>query len=120
MVLCPNCGTENDENSKFCQNCGQEIIKKPTSENIEVNESIQEKSSTLLIVLGYILSILGIFSIGILSVISLIIGIVLYRRGGKDKTHGIIIAAISVIILLLVIMAIGGLLVYRAYFYNPV
>ncbi|EKF85016.1 zinc ribbon domain-containing protein [Methanobacterium formicicum] len=119
MVSCPNCGTENDENSKFCQSCGQEIIKKPASENIEVNENI-EKSSTLLIVLGYILSILGIFSIGILSVISLIIGIVLYRRGGKDKTHGIIIAAISVIILLLVIMAIGGLLVYRAYFYNPV
>jgi len=114
MVLCPNCGTENEEDSKFCQSCGQEIIKKSDSEIIE------EKSSTLLIVLGYILSILGIFSMGILSVIGLIIGIVLYRRGGKDKTHGIIITAISLIILLLVIVAIGGLLVYRAYFYSPV
>ncbi|NYB52324.1 MAG: zinc-ribbon domain-containing protein [Methanobacteriaceae archaeon] len=115
MVKCPHCGTENEESSKFCRNCGQEITLKRASEN-----EISEKPSTLLIVLGYVLSILGIFSLGILSVIGLIIGIVLYRKGGPDKTHGLIIMIISILILLVVIIAIFFLLVYRAYFYTPV
>lgn len=115
MVLCPHCGTENEESSKFCQNCGQEITNIPADE-----KSSTEKPSTLLIVLGYVLSILGIFSAGILSVAGLVIGIVLYRRGGDGKTHGIIIMVISILILLIVIVAVFFLLVYRAYFYTPV
>ena len=115
MVKCPHCGTENIGSSKFCQNCGQEITLKP-----DYNEEVSDKPSTLLIVLGYILALLGIFSAGILSVIGLIIGIVLYRKGGSGKTHGLIIMIISILILLVAIVGIFFLLVYRAYFYTPV
>lgn len=114
MVSCPNCGTENEENSQFCQNCGQAISNKLVTES-----SPQEKPSTLLIVLGYALSILGIFSVGILSVVGLILGIVLYRRAGPNKTHGIIIMILSVAILLIVVIGVMSLIVYRAYFYTP-
>lgn len=113
MILCPNCGEENEEGSRFCQNCGQAIP------DMVADIGPQEKSSKLIIVLGYALAILGIFSGGILAVISLILGIVLYRRGGDNKTHGIIIMVLSVAILLVVIFAIFSLLVYRAYFYTP-
>lgn len=115
MVKCPHCKTENVENSKFCQNCGQEI----TLHQVSYNE-ISEKPSTLLILLGYVLSILGIFSAGILSIVGLVIGIVLYRKGGSGKTHGLIIMIISILILLVVVVAVLFLFVYRAYFYTPV
>lgn len=78
-----------------------------------------DEPSTLVIVLGYILGILGIFSLGILSIIGLIIGIILYRKGHpKGKTHGLIIMIISIAILLLIGLSLGALIMYRAYFYT--
>ena len=113
MVKCPNCGHINDADAKFCENCGESL------EEIQADEKNVDEPSTLVIVLGYVLGILGIFTIGILSIIGLIIGIMLYRKGHpKGKTHGLIIMIISVAILLLVGLALGSLIMYRAYFYT--
>ena len=46
MVFCPECGTENDENSNFCKKCGSEFnpqIKKSKDERIAELESKVEK-----------------------------------------------------------------------------
>ena len=111
--ICPYCRTENEETSKYCQNCGKKINNQSANKN-----TIQKKPSTLLIVFGYLFAILGGFLYGIGLLVGLIIGIILYRRGGPDRIHGIIITALSVVILLIVVL-LAALLIYRAYFALP-
>jgi uncharacterized paraquat-inducible protein A len=112
-ITCPYCGKENIEYSNYCQDCGKEIPTQTPDKN-----GLKEKPSTLLIVFGYIFTILGILLGGIGVLVGLVIGIILLRRGGLDRTHGIIITVLSVIIFLLVLV-VGSLLVYRAYFSGP-
>ena len=111
--ICPYCSQENEETSKYCQNCGKEINNQSANKN-----ELPKKSSTLLIVFGYLFAILGGFLYGIGLLVGLIIGIILYRRAGPDRIHGIIIIALSVVILLVVVL-LAALLIYRAYFALP-
>lgn len=112
-MICPACGYENKEGDKFCADCG-------TSLEIPTIEKSIGEPSKVIIVLGYVMGILGVFSLGILSIIGLIIGASLYRKGHpQGRTHGLIIMIISVAVLLIVGLAVIALLIYWQYFYNP-
>ncbi len=111
-TICGNCGVKNEKNSKFCLNCGTPIDKQANE------DQLKQKPSTLLIILGYILAIFGIFTLGIGIVVGLVIGIILYRRDGPDRIHGILITALSLVILILLLL-VSILLIYRAYFMYP-
>jgi uncharacterized membrane protein YvbJ len=113
MKSCPECNKMNNDNAQFCENCGIKLDNAPEKQDKD------EKPSILLIILGYALSLLGIFSMGILSIFGLVLGIILFRRGGPDKIHGIIISILAVVILLFVALALGALFIYRSYFYSP-
>ena len=102
MVVCPNCGEENEENAEVCRKCGigLEDVHKP------VDREEEEPASTL-IILGYILAVLGYLSFGILAIASLVIGVILRQKDyAKAKTHGLIIIILSIIVLILVILTI--------------
>jgi len=66
MRQCDNCGTNNNENSKYCLNCGYELQKKTVIENQE-KESIQTKQNgnrkQLITMLGVAFGILFMFGI---------------------------------------------------------
>ena len=70
------------------------------------NITKQEPTSTL-VYIGYL-------SIIVFTFAAIIIGIILYQRGGNDKQHGILILIISSV-LVLPVLAISMLLIYRAY-----
>ena len=108
-TVCPFCGRENSEGSKYCASCGKEI-----NPQTNIKNETTEKPSNILIVFGYFFAIVGIFG-GVGSIIGLIIGIILYRRNGPDRIHGIIITGLSVVILFLA-FSIAALIIYRAYF----
>lgn len=103
---CPLCGYENPDEADFCVKCGTPLLFKNQFQNNTVinpvvirKETIGQqnfpRTSRLLIVLGYIFSILG-------GIIGLIIAIYLSTR--KDpvaKKHGRIQLAIFVIYILI-------------------
>jgi zinc-ribbon domain/Pseudomurein-binding repeat len=67
-VICKNCGHENDEDAKFCENCGSKITQgplahKPTSE--PKNEGWSTTSKALIIAIVVLIIILGA-AIGVL------------------------------------------------------
>ncbi|WJI10468.1 zinc ribbon domain-containing protein [Methanobacterium sp. CWC-01] len=107
MVYCKECGTENPDNAEFCQECGNELV--PENE-----DNVMGTKSTGLIIFGYIFAVLGLISGSILSLVGLVIGFTLLRRGGPDRGHGIIITVISAFVILIWI-AIAILYVYYAY-----
>lgn len=77
MVKCPNCNSENDENSMFCQSCGTKLeIKKPTVNNINVvdnSPSFFEKKLKYKIILGYLPLLVQLFALsGALSSVKMI------------------------------------------------
>ena len=39
VVICPDCGKEQDSNSKFCKNCGADLSKVVVEENTDLNAS---------------------------------------------------------------------------------
>lgn len=103
---CPLCGYKNPDEADFCVKCGTPLLFKNQFQNNSVirpvvirNETVDQqnfpRTSRLLIVLGYIFSILG-------GIIGLIIAIYLSTR--KDpvaKKHGRIQLAIFCIYLLI-------------------
>lgn len=109
-INCPHCGKGNPSHSQYCQDCGKEITAVNTA-----NNEIEVERSTLLIVVGYIFAIFGFLLAFIGVFVGLIIGIILIRRGGPNKIHGLIITALSSILIFFG-LAIAALLIYRAYF----
>jgi hypothetical protein len=67
----------------------------------------EQESPSILVYVGYL-------SILFFTLAAIIIGIILYQRGGSDKQHGIIILIISCV-LALPVLIISMLLIYRAY-----
>lgn len=98
MVKCEYCGAENEGNSNYCQSCGKEIYNQVTGES--------KDKSTVLIVAGYVITVIGLLFWGLLVFGSFIIGVFLIRRGGPDRIHGIILSSISVVLFLLRIMVV--------------
>lgn len=117
---CPLCGYVNPEEAEFCVKCGAPLIFKNKFENNVITMEpvmvekevaptseppIEKKTSTWIIVLGYIFTILG----GILGVI-----IAIYLSTRKDpvaKKHGHIQLAIYAfyIILIAILFATGNI-----------
>ena len=102
MVYCPKCGVENPEDAEECKSCGIDL------ENAHRTIKEEEEPSSTLIILGYGCTLLGFLSVGILSVVGIILGFIIFRKKSRAaKTHGLIIMLLnSVIILVLALIAI--------------
>ena len=78
MVKCPNCNSENDENSMFCQSCGTKLeIKKLSVNNVNVVDNspslFEEKKLKYKIILGYLPILVQLFALsGALSSVKVI------------------------------------------------
>lgn len=82
MVRCPNCNSENEEDSMFCQSCGAKLeIKKPvankvqsTVENVEGSSQVfEDKKLRFKIILGYLPIVVQLFVLfGALSSVKVI------------------------------------------------
>lgn len=110
---CPLCGFKNPEEADYCVKCGTPLVFKnklkkednPIIINKEISINRSQKTSRILIILGYLFSILG-------GIIGLIIAIYLSTR--KDpvaRRHGHIQLAIFAfyIILISVLYATGNI-----------
>jgi uncharacterized membrane protein YvbJ len=97
MVYCPKCGVENSEDAEKCKSCGIGLEYAHRTLSRE-----EEEPSSTLIIMGYVLAALGFLSVGILSIVGLILGYMIYRRESpKAKTHGLIIMILNLVIILI-------------------
>lgn len=95
MVYCPVCGTKNPEDAEACEKCNANL------ENILNNIKSEEKEYNLLKIGGYVFVILGLFSLGILSIVGLILGYKTYQQNNpRAKTHGFIIVVLNILVIL--------------------
>jgi len=124
MVKCPNCNSENEENSMFCQSCGTKLeIKKPSVNNVNVVDNslplFEEKKLKYKIILGYLPILVQLFALsGALSSVKVInadrfmlyplicFGITFYAASKliedeRTYKHAIIIVAVSAFLAIL-------------------
>ena len=101
MVFCQKCGTKNQDEALFCEKCGNKLDStnnKPISESSNykpVYESSEKPVSGILIVVGYIFSILG-------GLIGIVIGLYLVtRKNSKAQFHGRIMLLIALVVIIL-------------------
>ena len=95
MVYCPVCGSENPEDVKECRKCGKNL------EDIIHNIKSEEREFNLLTISGYVFIILGLFSLGILSIVGLILGYKTFQQNDqRAKTHGFIIMILNLVVIL--------------------
>jgi len=95
MVYCPVCGIENPEDADECKNCNANL------ENILNNIKSEEREYNLLKIAGYVFVILGLFSLGTLSVVGLILGYKTYQQNNPlAKTHGLIIVVLNIVVII--------------------
>ncbi len=97
-MFCNKCGTKNEKNAKFCENCGYSLTeqKEYQSNTTEktYNDTAEKKPSNLLVILGYIFAVLS-------GIIGAVIGLYLYTRNDSyKKVHGRNILVISVVFLI--------------------
>lgn len=86
------CGSELVEGANFCKSCGTNINNPQEGQNTAYVRPQVEKSYTVHIVIGYILSVF-------VPLFGLILAIYLITRDdGKAKLHGKIMIAIAVIL----------------------
>lgn len=122
-MKCENCGSEIEENVKFCSNCGAEIkaeVKEDIKEEKQVPvvqttvkqaEIVQEEKtgfSIASLILG-IVAILCIFEHGALNficgILAIIFGIIGRKQGAKGiGTTGMILGIASLVLLVIVII----------------
>ncbi|MBQ9071589.1 MAG: zinc ribbon domain-containing protein [Bacilli bacterium] len=117
-MYCGNCGKENDNTSKFCENCGKNIERK---EIIQDNNIVDNKKigSTTLSILSLVFCIVQVVSIFITNtfdgldfltsipwiIVSLVLAII-SRCKYKDTMSLVMIIIDSVLIVLMIIGAI--------------
>jgi len=95
MVYCPICGTENPEDAEECRKCNMNL--EHTLQHIKS----EEREFNLLIISGYIFVILGIFSLGTLNIVGLILGYKTFKqKDTRAKTHGFIIMILNLVVIL--------------------
>lgn len=102
-VVCPHCGQTTQMGIPNCQNCGAPLL---------------EEDHLIAIIIGYAGLLLSLL-IGFTWIISLIVGIYLLTRQNskKARTHGIIITAISAVIVLLSVIIVLFAILGSAYYY---
>ena len=124
MKTCKYCGCQNDDNTKFCTNCGaqfpdQEPVsapasswQRPTSESAYTPAGIPEPQTySALAITGFIISIVSIFCCGVTALIGLIFSLIgLFvslkktKKGTAFAVVGIIISGILTLFILLSII----------------
>ena len=124
MKTCEYCGCQNDDNTKFCTNCGaqfpdQEPVsapasswQQPTSESAYTPADIPEAQTySALAITGFIISIVSIFCCGmtaliglIFSLIGLFVSLKKTKKGTAFAVVGIIISGILTLFILLSII----------------
>lgn len=124
MKTCEYCGCQNDDNTKFCTNCGaqfpdQEPVsapasswQQPTSESAYTPACIPETQTySALAITGFIISIVSIFCCGVTALIGLIFSLIgLFvslkktKKGTAFAVVGIIISGILTLFILLSII----------------
>ena len=100
--FCPNCGHELIDAAKFCKNCGYNLESgEKKSQSYEI--PVVEKSHTLGIVLGYVFSLL-------IPLIGIIIGIYLQTRDDSPKAsrHGKYVIIVGVVVWILSALTLFG------------
>jgi uncharacterized membrane protein YvbJ len=128
-MFCPECGSKNSENAKFCKECGEDFTPINFSKTVTgicpycaekinpnavkckycgewLNEKAKrenkEEDHTLAIVLGYIFTVLG-------GVIGLIIGIYLIAQKDKRaRNHGDLMIIVNVVWIFILIILISS------------
>lgn len=124
MKTCKNCGCQNDDNTKFCTDCGtrfpdQEPVsaptsswQQPTSGSAYTPADIPEAQTySALAITGFIISIVSIFCCGVTALIGLIFSLIgLFvslkktKKGTAFAVVGIIISGILTLFILLSII----------------
>jgi uncharacterized membrane protein YvbJ len=95
MVYCPVCGSENPEDAEECRKCGKNL------KHIINNVKSEEREFNLLTISGYVFIILGLFSLGTLSIVGLILGYKTFNQNDpRAKTHGFIIMILNLVVIL--------------------
>lgn len=95
MVYCPVCGSENPEDAKECGKCGQNL------EHVLHEIEHEEKEFSLLTIAGYVFVILGLFSLGLLSIVGIILGYkTSQQKHPRAQTHGFIIIVLNLVVII--------------------
>ena len=120
-MFCQNCGKENPSGSIFCENCGSVIgsnpiesnVEQPITENVNNNVSSSDAKTNTLAIVGFILSLVGIFCFGILfGAAGIVLGIIARgqiksnpgRKGSGLALAGIIIGSFDVVFVIFAIV----------------
>ena len=109
-MYCEKCGTQIDENSKFCPNCGNnltEVSHTETAPGFERNSMPLKKKKSKCLVLSIVFAAIGI--IPLLNILFLPIAVILAIKGfvtnkneiTKTKIASVIVVIISIVISLL-------------------
>ena len=46
MIICPNCKTENDDDAKFCKNCGYYFLEENNKKEHKKKDKVKHKTKT--------------------------------------------------------------------------
>ena len=86
-MKCNVCGTENENGSAFCHTCGNELIKTEYQVNNQNNPKKDDDKVVASIVLGAISLGLLLFGLGIIGIVTAIIGLILAITSSKDEKN---------------------------------
>ena len=143
MAICPNCAANNNDNAKFCSSCGgalpvsapvqpqpqaqpvqpayqqpvQPAYQQPVYQAPVIQQQVQPVKNTVknngMCTAGFVLSLIGIFTVGLTSIFGLIfsvIGLIVSgkkKEGGKGKAIAGIIMSVIMIILVISVYVIS-------------
>lgn len=106
--ICGKCNSSNPASNKFCEKCGSNLDSASTSTTTVASKPA--KNNKAISIAGFVCSLVGLLSCGLTSLVGLILSIVglssSKKRGEKDglALAGIIISAISLVIIFIVII----------------
>jgi hypothetical protein len=111
-VFCPRCGEENAGNVHYCRQCGGRLPDAVTGyPPAPPQELPAAPPSNALAVTGLVLSCVGFFMCGLLSIVGLVLGIVALGRAKREPLRysgeGLAIASIAVGIVAAIKLAVG-------------
>ena len=123
-MKCEVCGTENENGTSFCRNCGHELIKKTYVYQDNTNKKVKNDDYTeAAIAIGIIAIILALLALPIIPTIGAIIGIVLGCKGNKDNNNrtvaiilNIVALVIKVIQTIIWILVVLGIIAFASLF----
>lgn len=113
-MYCPECGHENENDAKFCDTCGKQLLEKKEIERHNIFESLNWKAIIIGCVLGTILGILCMtLSGGFLGFVPMpfFIGLITGYLVNKNWKNGLIHGGIASFLVALVFLILFVILV---------